>query len=272
MSNKYYSFFNLLTELPWWLSIVVAALTYVGLTQIVPNIETGNPIVDMVFLAFQYAGPFFAFIFLLASPFSYLNAKRKRKQLDVQKDINSIKALSWKGFEELVAEAYRRQGYRVIENALGPDGGIDATLLKDREVTLVQCKQWRSKNVGVSVVREMYGILTAKNAQKVIIICCGGFTRDTLAFAENKPIDLIGGTELLKIVKGVQANAKVNTDNPKYIDSLNESKKLCPNCGNHLVKRQAKSGANAGNIFFGCSSFPKCRFATNKVIQQTIQG
>jgi len=51
--------------------------------------------------------------------------------------------LSWKEFEELVAEAYRRMGYRVIENhGSGPDGGVDIRLEKNSHLHLVQCKQW----------------------------------------------------------------------------------------------------------------------------------
>jgi restriction system protein len=117
--------FKLLTKSPWWVSLIVAVFAYIGLTHILPNVETGNPIIDMVFKAFQHAGPFFAFILLLAAPFAFFNARRKGKQLDVRKDIDSIKALSRKGFKELVTEAFRRQGYRVIENGLGPDCDIN---------------------------------------------------------------------------------------------------------------------------------------------------
>lgn len=35
---------------------------------------------------------------------------------------------------------------------------------------------------------------------------------------------------------------------------------ICPRCGSQLVLRQAKKGKNAGNSFYGCSSFPKCRY------------
>ncbi|WP_020676159.1 DUF2726 domain-containing protein [Geopsychrobacter electrodiphilus] len=33
----------------------------------------------------------------------------------------------------------------------------------------------------------------------------------------------------------------------------------CPACQSVMVKRQAKKGANAGNWFWACSTFPKCR-------------
>lgn len=37
--------------------------------------------------------------------------------------------------------------------------------------------------------------------------------------------------------------------------------KICPCCGKKLVLRTAKKGANAGKQFWGCSGFPKCRYA-----------
>ena len=34
----------------------------------------------------------------------------------------------------------------------------------------------------------------------------------------------------------------------------------CPRCGSALVLRTAKKGDNAGNQFWGCSAFPRCRY------------
>lgn len=34
----------------------------------------------------------------------------------------------------------------------------------------------------------------------------------------------------------------------------------CPRCNEALVIREAKKGPNKGNRFYGCSSFPKCRY------------
>lgn len=33
----------------------------------------------------------------------------------------------------------------------------------------------------------------------------------------------------------------------------------CPKCGSEMLLRTAKSGANAGNKFWGCSKYPNCR-------------
>lgn len=39
---------------------------------------------------------------------------------------------------------------------------------------------------------------------------------------------------------------------------------VCPRCGAPLVLRTAKKGSNAGNQFYGCSAFPKCRYIDNR--------
>ena len=116
--------------------------------------------------------------------------------------------------------------------------------------SLVQCKQWKVQKVGVNVVREMFGVLTASNADRVILICSGKFTQQAIDFASDKPIELLSGNELLSLVKDVQAEPN--------IEPLQQAS--CPRCGSELVERQAKRGTNAGNTFLGCSSFPKCRY------------
>lgn len=46
-------------------------------------------------------------------------------------------------------------------------------------------------------------------------------------------------------------------------NASNVSVPLCPKCGAKLVIRTAQKGANVGKQFYGCSSFPKCKFTLN---------
>jgi restriction system protein len=39
-----------------------------------------------------------------------------------------------------------------------------------------------------------------------------------------------------------------------------ESSTVCPRCGSQLVRRISKKGAFAGKPFWGCSSYPQCKF------------
>jgi hypothetical protein len=51
---------------------------------------------------------FLSLFLLIPTPLAFFNARRKRKQLDIQKNINAAKALSWNSFEELVAKVNPR--------------------------------------------------------------------------------------------------------------------------------------------------------------------
>lgn len=52
-------------------------------------------------------------------------------------------------------------------------------------------------------------------------------------------------------------------DIPEHLPVNSEEKLICPRCGKELVLRTAKKGEHAGNQFYGCSGFPKCRFVRN---------
>lgn len=244
------TFIDLLVELPWWVSVLVSAMAYVMMAHVLPSIQTDNQITAMVFKAFVIPAPYIAAMILLAAPFAFLNAHRKAKQLDTQRNIQTVRDLHWRNFEELVAETYRRQGYRVTEGGYGADGGIDLALRKDGQLTLVQCKQWKTQKVGVSIVREMFGVLTAHQANHFIIISSGTFTQQAVDFAAGKPIELIDGPKLLALLNDIQVSPQVTIEKPK----------VCPKCSGELVERTAKRGPNAGNTFLGCSNFPKCRY------------
>jgi hypothetical protein len=45
----------------------------------------------------------------------------------------------------------------------------------------------------------------------------------------------------------------------EFPESSSSSTPRCPKCGGGMVLRTAKTGANQGGKFWGCSNFPKCR-------------
>ena len=59
--------------------------------------------------------------------------------------------------------------------------------------------------------------------------------------------------------------ASVTTEAPNEAAPLvkTEGNLVCPRCGGQLILRTAKKGDNAGNQFYGCSNFPKCRYIQN---------
>jgi restriction system protein len=256
MSRKDDGLLDVLSEAPWWVSILVAVIVFVGARWILP------PILAHDRMWYTLANPsrdlsWFAAIFLLPAAFSALNARRKRRQLDQQKGLDSIRELSWKRFEELLGEAYRRQGYSVSENShAGADGGVDLVIRRGSETVLVQCKQWRVQKVGVKVIREMLGLVTAHGASRAVVVTSGDFTAEAIAFASSQPIELVNGTALLDLVHSVQSGSAAVA---APVASPSAPSRVCPRCGGQLVMRTARRGENAGSSFWGCSSYPRCR-------------
>jgi len=64
----------------------------------------------------------------------------------------------------------------------------------------VQCKHWRVSRVGVSVVRELLGVITANGAVGGFVVTSGDFTKDAIEFANGRGIELITGDELLNSI------------------------------------------------------------------------
>ncbi|MFO7323096.1 MAG: topoisomerase DNA-binding C4 zinc finger domain-containing protein [Chloroflexota bacterium] len=57
---------------------------------------------------------------------------------------------------------------------------------------------------------------------------------------------------------------KISIEKPAQANPSNNVRQaqvtmMCPKCGGEMVLRTAKSGANAGSKFWGCSNFPRCR-------------
>jgi restriction system protein len=166
----------------------------------------------------------------------------------------------------LVGEAFRLQGYRVVETGGGgADGGVDLVLSKGSEKFFVQCKQWRAFKVGVDVVRELYGVMAAKGAVGGFVVTSGRFTEDAASFASGRNLKLIDGPLLYGLIRQAR-NSRGQSPAPQDGQPLVSAAQAdapsvpsCPTCSKPMVKRTAKRGANAGEEFWGCSAYPACR-------------
>lgn len=61
----------------------------------------------------------------------------------------------------------------------------------------------------------------------------------------------------------------VQTAEPMPIETARQFPK-CPRCNGNLVLRTATRGANAGNQFYGCSNYPKCKYTQNLTNNKTV--
>lgn len=265
MARKNQSLFFALLKAPWWVSVLLSAFTYVSLTILTPALfpprdeVIAQAINNGLVTGIQSLAPFIAIILLIPAPFSLIKSyqfKHNFKTTNTQDDITSM---NWIEFEGLVGEYYRHQGYKVKQNlSHAPDGGVDIELFKNGKITLVQCKHWKARKVGVSVLRELYGVLLDRKAEKMVVVTSGEFTLDAQRFALHKGFELIHGTLFIDLLNKAK-NAALTESTPLATEPL-----TCPQCQSQLVLRTAMRGPHLGKQFYGCSGFPKCRFILTK--------
>ena len=258
-----------LMRLPWQACLLLVPCAYLGFHWLAQR-EPATPhdisqmgdvlvgsMVKTVGMFGQYLGPM---ILSLAALLSWLS-KRRRSTLLSEAELRTasapLQALSWRQFEQLVGAHFERLGYTVTFTAEGADGGVDVVARKGRETFLVQCKQWRATRVGVSVVRELFGVMAARGATGAYVVSIGSFTADAKDFAAGRNIELVDANTLLKASASPRFPMPTEMSPPSR--NSTSSLPVCPQCRSPMVLRVAKQGANKGQSFYGCSTYPKCR-------------
>jgi restriction system protein len=211
----------LLARLPWWAGVVLAALAYVWLhsvaAQPAPTATTGADVVGavpaMVWRAFAAVGQYLLPVLCLLGSLVSVLRRRKRAALfnsaAIADSAAALQNMSWQEFEQLVGEGFKRRGYRVQElGGGGPDGGVDLVLTKAGEKSFVQCKQWKAFKVGVTTVRELYGVMAAHGAAGGFVVTSGRFTQEAQAFADGRNIQLVDGAELMRLLHVLTLDGK----------------------------------------------------------------
>src|SRR5690554_1005027 len=89
-------------------------------------------------------------------------------------------------------------------------------------------------------------------------------------YIKSKTEVLLSEQEVTQIIETIesgrlQRSFKTHSVYVKYVKKIVQAKgkateqNTCPKCSAAMVLREAKKGANAGEKFWGCSAFPKCR-------------
>jgi restriction system protein len=169
----------------------------------------------------------------------------------------TITSMSWRDFERLIGEVFRRQGFTVSGfGGQGPDGGVDLGLTKNGRRFLVQCKHWRKRQVGVTVVRELNGVVAAQGAHGGFVVTGGEFSREAREFADSCGIELVDGPALEELI-GEMPSRKSVADSGVAV--VAQADPMCPQCGTAMIQRTAKKGQFVGQPFWGCGRYPKCK-------------
>jgi len=93
------------------------------------------------------------------------------------------------------------------------------------------------------------------------------FARGGIEYIKSKADVIFHSDEVARIVAQIESGRlergfKTNREHVKHVKEIVKQKsdtKSCTKCNAEMVLRKATKGKNAGNEFWGCSAFPKCR-------------
>jgi restriction system protein len=176
--------------------------------------------------------------------------------------LSLIRDLDWKRFEELCEGYWKAKGYRAELTSRGADGGIDVNLYSpsnpDKLLAIMQCKSRSQDQVGVAIVRELYGVMHHVGAPMGILLTSTGFHQPAREFAAGKHIQLIDGTTLLKQLDELPADASA-----ALLAHITRDDYITPTCPNCDVKMVTRTRNGDGKAFYGCVNYPRCKSVIN---------
>ena len=171
--------------------------------------------------------------------------------------IELIRKIEWKRFEDLCQQFYQSKGIKSETTPLGPDGGIDIRLYQDdtgKATSIVQCKAWGERFVGVKPVRELLGVMTHEKIDKAFFMTSGRFSDDAKAVATSNRITLVDGAMLLMMIQRLPVEVKMGL--LAFATEGDYATPTCPSCG---IKMRSVAGKGGRPDFWGCRNYPKCR-------------
>lgn len=166
--------------------------------------------------------------------------------------------VDWRRFEAVVEALFGQAGFETRSQSHGADGGIDIWLHSRSQagapVSIVQCKHWSGRRVGVDKVRELRGVMAAHGIKRGQFATTSSFSEEAIDFARANGINLLDVDGLLKLI-----GQRTDQQQQELLAVAYEGeywRPTCVNCGIKLTQRTPKAG---GNPFWGCTNFPRCK-------------
>ncbi len=113
-----------------------------------------------------------------------------------------LRGMNPSDFEQYIADLFSKLGFKTKVVGGGYDRGVDVIAEKDGIKHYIQCKKFITSVVNVHDIRDFYGAIADHLADaKAYFITTNKFTLEAEKFAEDKPIELIDGSKLIKYIR-----------------------------------------------------------------------
>lgn len=141
----------------------------------------------------------------------------------------NLASMDWKDFESLIAELFEKEfaqvGAEVKVTQASRDRGVDAVIFDPDPIRggkiIVQAKRY-ANTVDVSAVRDLCAVVKKEGAIKGILVTTSTYGGDAYKFANNEPVTLLNGGELLGLLKKHGYSFRINLQEAKKLLQANQ--------------------------------------------------
>ncbi|MFA6808315.1 MAG: restriction endonuclease [Eubacteriales bacterium] len=152
----------------------------------------------------------------------FVNSYEVSSALD---DSTNLAAIPWEDFEHLIRELFQAEfstnGGEVKVTQASRDGGVDAVAFDPDPIRggkiVIQAKRY-TNTVEVSAVRDLFGTVMNEGATKGILVTTADYGPDAYGFAQNKPLTLLNGQNLLYLLEKHGHKAKIDLKEAKALN------------------------------------------------------
>lgn len=184
------------------------------------NLQKLDPLAAFLNLKGKSAGKLIDII--PVTPVMSLDKKDKRfiETKEVLNKLGSetnLASMDWQDFESLIAELFEKEfadeGAEIKVTQASRDRGVDAVIFNPDPIKggkyIVQAKRY-TNTVDVSAVRDLCAVVKKEGASKGILVTTSTYGADAYSFAQNEPITLLNGAELLGLLNKHGYKFKIN--------------------------------------------------------------
>jgi restriction system protein len=138
----------------------------------------------------------------------------------------NLAAMDWQDFEHLIRELFEKEfagrGAEVKITQASRDRGVDAIAFDPDPIHggkyVIQAKRY-TNTVDVSAVRDLCAVVSKEGASRGILVTTSTYGADAYAFANNSPITLLNGAQLLGLLAKHGYKFRINLQEARTLAS-----------------------------------------------------
>lgn len=142
----------------------------------------------------------------------------------------NLASMDWQDFEHLIRELFEKvfakDGVEVKVTQASRDRGVDAIVFDPDPIKggkfIIQAKRY-ANTVDVSAVRDLCAVVKKEGASRGILVTTSTYGSDAYAFANNEPVTLLNGAELLGLLKQHGYTFRINLTEARKLNIMNQN-------------------------------------------------